>query len=1326
MSNHKTTIIQILIAIMALAVMPETLWSQYGRGSGTGTVNISLSPSSATVSVNQSLQFTAKITPASNSGAKWAVNGVPGGDATVGTISTGGLYKAPAGSPSPSTVTVTVTSVADPTKSAKAIVTIASGVSVTLSPASASVQVSKTQQFTATVSGSSNSAVTWSVNGVGGGNSTVGSVASSGLYTAPATVPSIATVTITATSAADPTKSAQATVTVVAAVSVTLSPSAASVAVSATRQFSAAVGGTSNTAVAWSVNGVANGNSTVGTVSASGLYTAPAAVPSAATVTVTATSAADSTKAGQAAATIVAGISVAVSPTSASVAVSGTQQFTATVSGTSNTSVSWRVNSIAGGNSTVGTVSTSGLYTAPLAAPSGGSVTITATSAADATKQASASITVTSPALTITTSALPNGVTGVAYNATVAATGGTTPYTWSITAGMLPPGVGLSTTSGAISGTPSAGGTYNVSMQVTDARGQVASKSLSLAIAAVLVITTSSLPNGTAGVAYSATLTASSGTPPVTWMLASGQLPAGLSLSTSGTLSGTPTTVSSYNFTVQAKDSGGQSASKACIVVVTSALSIVTTSLPGGTVGTAYSAAISATGGTAPYAFSVASGQLPGGLSLSASGSLSGTPTTSGSFNFSLQAADAGGQTAAQAFTVPVATAPAPLPNNVGGLTSFPSVSLGPNLLLNPSFDQIGPDGKPIGWSDYGFAADSATHRTGTGSHRITDSNTLLYSASASQTLNLSKGVYDLSGWVKLSNMAGTIGDGVRICLSAPPDWPWTLARVCSDIIKGTSDWQQLTLSKVAIPQDTPAAVSLETYNKPDGTAWFDDMQLQREQYPVQAFMLYPNYRGMLFDDQSQTARFQLSVDPPAGTAFADYQVKGTVKDETTGAQVAQSTFPAAASGVAQFDFSSLPVGRTYLVVFSLVNTVGGTGVYDYPAYRIAKVAGLQRQSMTFSFDDQNRFLIRGTPAFLLGVYDSGLGYTTDEATWENMLTTERRLFELPINMYLNYWYGVAGNSSMLPLMNVLQSHGAMFLQTSNCFSGNTIAQMGGSGGFWWETATEADVQTRASHPAFAGVYAADECTSVMAQDVFSHRARTVRLDPDGLTLGMLLGDSGLPIWRDTLDLMGTDPYPLYGAEPAGGYPLSQVADWTKANRAAVSSARPIVTTIQFFQATGNSRWPTQAELRNMSYMAITEGANGLFYWSLGTNALAYSCASSSDWCPQRIDYFTRLKAVMSELKGLEPALVTVDRPTLLSGNSNSAIKTRVKSVAGTSYLIAYNSTNATVSTTFTWSQPIIGATVYKEARTAAVSGTTFTDSFGPYEAHVYLITTNP
>ncbi len=314
--------------------------------SPSSAVSVSLNQSSVNVAPGGTAQFTATVQNTTNTAVTWSVDGVAGGNSSVGTISATGLYTAPAQA---GTHTVTATSVADSTKSAKASVAVGD---ISLTPASATIAPGGTQQFTATIQGFSKAAINWSVNKVSGGNSTVGTISSSGLYTAPAQT---GTYTIVATSAADSSVTASATVAVF---TLSVSPSTATIALSATEQFTASAQGLSTPVFSWSVDTIAGGNSTVGTITTAGLYTAPAQ-PGTHTI---AASVANASGTASAAVTV---ISFTVTPSTATVDPSATQQFTAAIQGSTETTISWSVDGVAGGNATTGTISTSGLYTAP-------------------------------------------------------------------------------------------------------------------------------------------------------------------------------------------------------------------------------------------------------------------------------------------------------------------------------------------------------------------------------------------------------------------------------------------------------------------------------------------------------------------------------------------------------------------------------------------------------------------------------------------------------------------------------------------------------------------------------------------------------------------------------------------------------------------------------------------------------------------------------------------------------------------------------------------------------------------------------------------------
>jgi hypothetical protein len=204
--RHKVNLYLILAGILLAGC---------SSGSSKSSVTVTVSPATAQVSVGLTAKFTATVNGASDTGVIWKVSGKKDGNSTVGTISTTGLYTAPSSVPNPATVTVTAVSNADDNAGASATVTIVAAASVTISPAAATVASGGTQQFVASVQGSTDSCVDWSVNGTSGGDASNGTITSSGLYTAPLRLPSGASVTVTATSCADSSQSASATVSIV-------------------------------------------------------------------------------------------------------------------------------------------------------------------------------------------------------------------------------------------------------------------------------------------------------------------------------------------------------------------------------------------------------------------------------------------------------------------------------------------------------------------------------------------------------------------------------------------------------------------------------------------------------------------------------------------------------------------------------------------------------------------------------------------------------------------------------------------------------------------------------------------------------------------------------------------------------------------------------------------------------------------------------------------------------------------------------------------------------------------------------------------------------
>lgn len=266
------------------------------------------------------------------------------------------------------------------------------------------------------------------------------------------------------------------------------------------------------------------------------------------------------------------------------------------------------------------------------------------------------SVTMNCPAITITNPAT-DGFENVAYSHSYSSSGGTPSYTYGVTSGALPTGLSLST-GGALTGTPTVAGVYTYDVTATDANGCTGVLSESVTIATCPAISLASIGNGQQGVAYSQSATASGGASPYSYAVTSGSLPAGLSLNSgTGAITGTPTIPGTSGFTVTATDANGCTGSQAySVVIACPTITLSPASLPGGKVSVAYSQSVTASGGTAAYTYAVTSGSLPTGLSMSAGGAITGTPTTGGSFTFSVTATDANGCTGVKAYTIIIDT----------------------------------------------------------------------------------------------------------------------------------------------------------------------------------------------------------------------------------------------------------------------------------------------------------------------------------------------------------------------------------------------------------------------------------------------------------------------------------------------------------------------------------------------------------------------------------------------------------------------------------------------------------------------------------------------
>jgi Putative Ig domain len=380
-------------------------------------------------------------------------------------------------------------------------------------------------------------------------------------------------------------------------------------------------------------------------------------------------------------------------------------------------------------------------------------------------KSSALTIAIAVPSLKIAVSTLAPAAIGTPYSATLQASGGTAPYSWSVTSGALPAGLSLASSSGVISGTPTTSGTVRFTATVRDSErpAQSSSTSMSITVAAVpLKITTVAMASAASGAAYSQTLQVSGGTPAYKWAISSGSLPAGLTLASTGTISGTPTANGVANFTAAVTDHSNpiQITTAPFVITVAGApLSIATPALGSATVGTTYSQSLRAIGGSAPYSWSITSGSLPAGLTLTPStGAISGVPTTSGTSTFIATVADSGSPRQSLSVSSRIVVAPTPVSIVASAL---------PSIIVGGAYSQtLRATG---GTAPYSWSITSGSLPSGLA---LTSTGMISGTATTSGTSNFTATVTDSSSPAQTASAAKSVIIKATTLTVVPPSLP--------------------------------------------------------------------------------------------------------------------------------------------------------------------------------------------------------------------------------------------------------------------------------------------------------------------------------------------------------------------------------------------------------------------------------------------------------------------------------------------------------------------------------------------------------------------------
>jgi hypothetical protein len=534
------------------------------------------------------------------------------------------------------------------------------------------------------------------------------------------------------------------------------------------------------------------------------------------------------------------------------------------------------------------------------------------------------------------------------------------------------------------------------------------------------------------------------------------------------------------------------------------------------------------------------------------------------------------------------------------------------------------------------------------------------------------------------------------------------------------------------------------------GTAWFDDVELlDQSPLAISAFLLYPNFRGYLWNSGPQAVRLQVNV---AASNSSSLKVRVSLKTEAD-RTLKSVDKPAKESQVVEFDAASLKLGP-YSLQTELVDAQTGKAVADYPAYHIIKVSEEFRNQLVNYIAPDNFLVHKGKKQFVWGVFDRFSArfrcrqcLFKDPTSYDDIPGFDgRRTIEnyadTSSNVEMNILPFAAAKvtppeDQLTPWLVALNQHGVGHLQIMNNWveghRGRPFWARGMSDGDLWHAVTT--VMT--DQPGAIGYYTYDEPTPDKIPAVFAQSLVLREDDPGSVTYGVLANERQIFRWRDVSDVIGCDPYPVgsiantddvaYGATSSPAMLRTSVS--TREAVRQVSGSRPVWIVPQLFRL--NGQFPTYEQMKMQAYKAIINGATGILWWGFVSEK-----GMEAEW--YRLEnhqaYFD-FKRISQEVMSLEPVLISPSHSDFISSVSNRNIEFLVKSDASRIVIFASNFSEIpandvmlNLSRAAVPSSPSVE--VYREGRTRPLTRerttASFTDSFGPYEVHVYILKSKP
>ncbi|MGD0291830.1 MAG: hypothetical protein ABSC63_19605 [Candidatus Binataceae bacterium] len=534
----------------------------------------------------------------------------------------------------------------------------------------------------------------------------------------------------------------------------------------------------------------------------------------------------------------------------------------------------------------------------------------------------------------------------------------------------------------------------------------------------------------------------------------------------------------------------------------------------------------------------------------------------------------------------------------------------------------------------------------------------------------------------------------------------------------------------------------------------------------VRLFLLYPNYRGLIFDDWAQTLKVNVAVKPPRAYRRAQLKVVLNLLN-TANDTVLSGTYPVASSADVSLDVSALADG-TYQLQAVLETKSGRRLANRAPAYTIVKAPAATRTALKAYIDPSNILHYAGQAVFPVGVYDLPNPSCSDAASaWQAGLDLIR---QAAISAYLPLSATDCAITDFTAQTQALNSHAMVdFPALSSTYAGNQYFpyELASSLGLFPAhpasakdalNVASAFAKATASNGNILGYYNYDEPTDAQQPMIFNQYQTVRAADPASVQWSLIniatitwnrrecmrapfYAPSGDPPesdpctdvsnWRDTGDAFGTGPLATEGwnFDANGNYWLPEVADWIHDLQFATRGSRPVWAVLQYYAGEpgfpGYPHWPTYQELHDMTYIAVVAGVQGIWYWSWGNLNLP-----APDGAPNPSAEIGYLDQIINGLVPLEPVILSSDAKVLAGNSQTGTIITREKAPpGGDRYLFAYNHSGVPLSATFMLAAPATSVTaIGGENRSIPLgpTGTSFTDNFGVYEAHVYDIKAGP